>query len=86
MELMYGEPPLATPDAAEEEVELAGVQDWDRLNALALGKFKFYLHEDIWNLDSSGVLQSIIWTVPAGRYEIQERARGSTTDMHEKEQ
>ena len=26
---------------------LADVQEWDRLNALALGKFKHYLHEDV---------------------------------------
>ena len=34
----------------EEGVELAAVQEWDRLNTLALGKFKHYLHEDIYKI------------------------------------
>ena len=49
-ELIYGEPPLTRLDTAEEGVELADVQDWDRLNALALSKRKFYLTDDIYKI------------------------------------
>ena len=31
-------------------VELAEVQEWDCLNAMALGKFKHYLHEDVYKI------------------------------------
>ena len=48
--LIYGEPPMARPDIREEGVELAEVQEWDRLNAMALGKFKHYLHEDVYRI------------------------------------
>ena len=48
--LIYGEPPMARPDIREEGVELAEVQEWDRLNAMALGKFKHYLHEDVYKI------------------------------------
>ena len=40
-------PPLARPDPDEEGVNPADVQEWDRLNALELGKLKFYLTETI---------------------------------------
>ena len=49
-ELIYGDPPMARPDIREEGVELAGVQEWDRLNAMALGKFKHYLHKDVYKI------------------------------------
>ena len=35
---------------AEDGVDLAGVQEWDRLNVLALGKFKYYLHDTIYKI------------------------------------
>ena len=49
-ELIYGDPPMARPNIMEEGVELAGVQEWDRLNAMALGKFKHYLHADVYKI------------------------------------
>ena len=30
-ELIYGEPPLARPDIRDEGIEVADVQEWDRL-------------------------------------------------------
>ena len=41
-------PPLARPD--EDSADPADVQEWDRLNALALGKLKFYLTETIYKI------------------------------------
>ena len=41
---------MARPDVRVEGVELAAVQEWDRLNAMALGKFKHYLHEDVYKI------------------------------------
>ena len=41
-------PPLARPD--EDSANPADVQEWDRLNALALGKLKFYLTETIYKI------------------------------------
>ena len=38
--LLYNQPPLARPLLNEEN--FADVQKWDRLNALALGKLKYY--------------------------------------------
>ena len=41
---------MARPDPKEEGVTLADVQEWDRLNALALGKLKFYLTDTIYKI------------------------------------
>ena len=35
--LIYGNPPLARPQLADDDSNLADVMEWDRLNALALG-------------------------------------------------
>ena len=43
-------PPLVRPDPDEEGVNRGDVQEWDRLNTLALGKLKYYLHESIYNI------------------------------------
>ena len=48
--LIYGNPPLARPRLADDDSNLADVMEWDRLNALALGKLKYYLHEHIYNI------------------------------------
>ena len=39
---------MARPD--EDSADPADVQEWDRLNALALGKLKFYLTETIYKI------------------------------------
>ena len=48
--LIYGNPPLVRPRLADDDSNLADVMEWDRLNALALGKLKYYLHEHIYNI------------------------------------
>ena len=54
-------PPLARPDPNEEGINPADVQEWDRLNALELGKLKFYLTETIykivWKVETLTVLE-----------------------------
>ena len=57
-ELIYGEPPMARPDIGEEGVEITDIQEWDRFNVLALGKFKHYLHEDVYNYKLFGRVTS----------------------------
>ena len=48
--LLYNQPPMARPDLAEDGSNLVDVQEWDRLNALALGKIKYYLNETVYNI------------------------------------
>ena len=48
--LLYDEPPMVRPILADDNANLADVMEWDRLNTLALGKLKFYLHESIYNI------------------------------------
>ena len=47
--LLYDDPPMVRPIMADN-VNLANVMEWDRLNALALGELKIYLHESIYNI------------------------------------
>ena len=48
--LLYNNLPLAMPVLADDVEYLVDVQEWDRLNALALGKLKYYLHESVFNI------------------------------------
>ena len=48
--LIYDDPPVARSDADEEGVQLADIQEWDRINAFTLCKFKFYFHKDIYKI------------------------------------
>ena len=51
-QLIYGNPSLARQLLTKENQEQ--VYEWDRLNHLALGKLKYYLHESIYNIVQKG--------------------------------